>query len=189
MCSCSTTNIYKFIYSPDENKLSISIVETPILSEGDIEAISVNKNSTLAVWKNKGFAVKSETSWCSGYAQLFIVVDSEGRICYSSANTGYGEPDSENYYVHPYYETDRDYTTNPAFKFTDKGYKIVVPEGGFAISAYGDSLAILIRMILDPTYDKNTKVSTLVNNRNAYNEGLRISYNPDTKVISTSYVI
>lgn len=189
LCSCSTTNIYKFIYSPDENKLSISIVETPILSEGDIEAISVNKNSTLAVWKNKGFAVKSETNWCSGYAQLFIVVDSEGRICYSSANTGYGEPDSENYYVHPYYETDRDYTTNPAFKFTDKGYKIVVPEGGFAISAYGDSLAILIRMILDPTYDKNTKVSTLVNNRNAFNEGLRISYNPDTKVISTSYVI
>ena len=189
LCSCSDTHIYKFIYSPDENLMTIEIVENPIIKEGDIAAVAVNKNSTLTVWKNKGFAVKTETAWCSTYAQLFIVVDSEGRICYSSAFTGYGEPSSDNYYVHPYYETDRDYTTNPAFKFTDKGYRIVVPEGGFAISVYGESLPLLVRMVLDPTYDKNTKISTLVNHRNAYNEDLRISYNPDTKIISTSYDI
>ena len=71
-------------------------------------------------------------------------------------------------------------------KITDKGYKIVVPEGGFAISAYGESLIELVRILLDPNYDKNTDIATLVNNREAYNESLRISYNADTKVISTS---
>lgn len=187
LCSHKTTSIYKFIYSPDENKITISVIENQIIKEGDIAAVDVNKNSTLTVWNKKGLAIKSETAWCSGYAQLFIVVDSEGRICYSSASTGYGEPDSQNYYVHPYYETNRDYTTNPAFKFTSKGYKIVVPEGGFAISAYGDSLSLLARIVLDPTYDKSSKIALMVNNRNAYNESLRISYNADTKIISTSY--
>lgn len=189
LCSNSTMNTYKFTYKPDENTMLIEVVETPILKEGDITAVAINKNSTLTIWKNKGFAVKTETNWCSGLAQLYIVVDSEGRICYSSASTDYGEISGDNYYVHPYYETNRDYTTNPAIKITEKGYKIVVPEGGFAISAYGDSLIELVRIVLDPNYEKNTDIATIVNNRNAYNESLRISYNPDTKVISTSYDI
>lgn len=189
ICSKSEAQIYKFTYSPDENKLIIEIVENPILKEGDITAVAVNKNSTLTVWKNKGLVIKSETAWCSAYAQLFIVVDSEGRICYASASTDYGDITSDEYYVHPYYETDRDYTTNPAVKITDKGYKIVVPEGGFAISAYGESLIELARIVLDPAFDKNSDVAKLVNNKEAFSEALRISYNPDTKVISTSYVI
>ncbi len=189
ICSHSTTNTYKFTYKPDENTMHIEVVDTPIIKEGDITAVAVNKNSTLTVWKNKGFSVKTETNWCSGLAQLYIVVDSEGRICYSSASTDYGEISGENYYVHPYYVTNRDYTTNPAIKITEKGYRIVVPEGGFAISAYGDSLVELVRILLDPNYEKNDDIAALVNNREAYNESLRISYNADTKVISTRYDI
>lgn len=188
ICSSSKESIYKFIYSPDENTMTIEVVLEPIMEEGSIVALSNNKNSELCVWSKKGLVIKSEESkWCSDGAKLFIVVDSEGRICYSSASTGYGDLTSNDYYVHPFYETDRDYSTNPAIKITSNGYKIVVPEGGFAISAYGSSLVSLAKILIDPAYTSSKDIATIVNNRNAYNQDLRISFNQDTMVISTSY--
>ena len=76
--------------------------------------------------------------------------------CYSSASTDYGEISGENYYVHPYYVTNRDYTTNPAIKITEKGYRIVVPEGGS--SSRGDGNTTLL-LLCHPVHSGSTLVS------------------------------
>lgn len=190
LCSKNAENIYKFTYNPTNNSLHIEVVEKLELEAGELAVLGVNKNSNLTVWKNSGFAVKTDKNWCSSTAKLFIIVDSEGRIVYSvyTPEKGYGEPTSNSYYTHPFYETDRDYTTNPAIVITNSGYKIVVPEGGFAISASGDSLIKLVNIVLDSTVTTTTDLIGFVLDRNSYNPSLRISYDAENKVISTRYV-
>ena len=169
-----------------DNTLHIEIVEDYIPTEGELAVKSVNKNSDLTVWKNKGFAVKSLKSWCSNDADAFIVVDGDGRICYAVTNPqdGNGEPTSDTYYSHPYYT---DYTTNPAIVISDTGYKVVVPEGGFAISVKGESLADLLGLILDPTIKDYATALGIVFEKTTFNENLRLSFDADKKIIKMSF--
>ena len=177
---------YRFTYNPENNTLHIEIVEDYVPTEGELAVKSVNKNSDLTVWKNKGFAVKSLKSWCSNDADAFIVVDGDGRICYAVTNPqdGNGEPTSDTYYSHPYYT---DYTTNPAIVISDTGYKVVVPEGGFAISVKGESLADLLGLILDPTIKDYATALGIVFEKTTFNENLRLSFDADKKIIKMSF--
>ena len=190
LCSKDATNIYRFTYNPTENTLHIEVVEEYIPDEGELAVLSVNKNSNLTVWKNSGFAVKSLKNWCTNDAMLYIVVDKDGRITYAVYNTneGYGEPSSDTYYVHPYYTNDSEETTNKSIVVTDTGYKIVVPEGGFAISAKSSSLVTLLSKIYDPSIDDLADIIDLVFNKESFNENLRLYFDSENKVISTKFI-
>ena len=178
---------YRFTFDPKNNTLHIEIVEDYIPTEGELTVKSVNKNSELTVWKNKGFAIKKLDGWCSSDADAFIVVDGEGRICYAVTNPldGNGEPTSDTYYAHPYYD---DYKTNPAINISDSGYKVVVPEGGFAISVKGESLANLLGLILDSTIKNYADALKISFGKDTFAENLRISFDADKKIIKTEFI-
>ncbi len=190
LCSKNDTLFYRFTYDPINNVLNIEVVEDYIPAEGELAVSAVNKNSDLTVWKNAGFAVKSLKSWCSNDAEAFIIVDGEGRIAYAVTRPadGNGDPLSDTYYAHPYYTTDRDYTTNPAIVMTDTGYKIVIPAGGFAISTKGESLADLLALILDPKIKNYADIINLSFDKNTFSENLRLTFDAEKKVIKTNFI-
>ena len=181
------TLFYRFTYNPVNNTLDIQIVEDYIPTEGEIAVAGVDKNSDLTVWK-KLTTIKNK-NWCSNTAEAYIIVDAEGRIAYAvmMPKDGNGDPTTNTYYVNPYYTTDRDYTTNPAIVMTSDGYKIVTPEGGFAISAAGQSLADLLAIILDPTIKKYADVINLTFDSETFKDNLRLSFDDDKKVITTIF--
>ena len=181
------TLYYRFTYNPVANTLDIQIVEDYVPSEGEIAVASVNKNSDLTVWKNKGFNVKSLKSWCSNDAEAYIVVDAEGRIAYAvfKPNDGNGDPTTTTYYSHSYYQ---DYNQNPAIVISNDGYKIVVPEGGFAISAKGNQLAGLLGLILDPKIKTSADLINLSFDNTTFKDNLRLSFDADKKIISTVFI-
>ena len=184
------TLFYRFTYDPVNNTLDIQIVEDYVPTEGELAVGAVNKNSDLTVWKNKGFNVKSLKSWCSNTAEAFIVVDAEGRIAYAvmRPTDGNGDPTTETYYVNPYYTTDRDYTTNPAIVISDSGYKIIVPEGGFAISAKGQELANLLSLILDPAIKNSADLVNVSFTPGVFKDNLRLSFDAEKKIIKTNFI-
>ena len=184
------TLFYRFTYDPVNNTLDIQIVEDYVPTEGELAVGAVNKNSDLTVWKNKGFNVKSLKSWCSNTADAFIVVDAEGRIAYAVMRPidGNGDPTTETYYVNPYYTTDRDYTTNPAIVISDSGYKIIVPEGGFAISAKGQELANLLSLILDPAIKSSADLVNVSFTPGVFKDNLRLSFDAEKKIIKTIFI-
>lgn len=184
------TLFYRFTYDPVNNTLDIQIVEDYVPTEGELAVGAVNKNSDLTVWKNKGFNVKSLKSWCSNTAEAFIVVDAEGRIAYAvmRPTDGNGDPTTETYYVNPYYTTDRDYTTNPAIVISDSGYKIIVPEGGFAISAKGQELANLLSLILDPAIKSSADLVNVSFTPGVFKDNLRLSFDAEKKIIKTIFI-
>ena len=106
---------------------------------------------------------------------LYIIVDSEGRIVYSVyyPQSGNGDPNSSLYYTHPFYEDDRDYQTNPAIVMKDDNYNLVVPEGGFAITVYGEQLLTIGRLIYSQTISSPNELMG-INSRLAYDPNLRL---------------
>ena len=181
------TLFYRFTYDPVNKTLDIQIVEDYVPTEGEIAVSSVNKNSDLTVWKNSGFNVKSLKSWCSNDADAFIVVDADGKVVYAVAKVadGNGDPASTTYYAHPDYA---DYTKNPAIVITDTGYKIVVPQGGFAISGKGKALAGLLGLIMDPTIKDASDIVNLTFDKDSFKDNLRLSFDADKKIISTMFI-
>ena len=84
-----------------------------------------------------------------------------------------------NYYVNPYYNDNE----NPAIKITDTGYEIVIPEGGFAITAEKDGVIKLVNLLLNPAIKELVGIEKIVNNSESFKSSLRIYFDPDTKVI------
>ena len=105
-----------------------------------------------------------------GEWRLFIVVDAEGRIAYMCEfpKNGYGNPASDSYVRHSAYS---DYKTNPAFKdlgsepYDEWGnveYKVVIPEGGFALVCH-TSHAELIELLTGITYAEHAANKQSIN--------------------------
>ena len=188
LCSSSQNYIYRFTYTVSTNTLHIELVGELDMESGEITAIKANRDSELSLWKKAGATIITESSYAtSDGKRLFIIVDSEGRIAYSVYNHKgeFGDPTLEdvNYYYHPYYAENE----NPAIVITETGYKIVIPEGGFAITADGDGIVKLAKLLINPSITSKTGLEDIVNNLDAYKENLRLSYDSETKVISATY--
>ena len=188
LCSSSKEYIYRFTYTVATNTLHIELVGELDMENGEITALMFNRDTDLSIWKKAGIEIVKEKGYATGDGKrLFIIVDAEGRIAYSVYNhtSTNGNPtlNEVNYYYHPYYANH----DNPAIVITDTGYKIVIPEGGFAITADGDSIVKLAKLLINPSITSKTGLEKIVNNLDAYSDGLRLSYDPDTKVISAKY--
>ena len=190
LCSSSQNKIYRFTYTVATNTLHIELVGELDIESGSITAIKVNRDSEISVWKKEGYQIITNSKYATADGRrLFIIVDKEGRIAYAVYNHGQsdaGNPLSEdmNYYVNPYYNDNE----NPAIKITDTGYEIVIPEGGFAITAEKDGVIKLVNLLLNPAIKELVGIEKIVNNSESFKSSLRIYFDPDTKVISTSFV-
>ena len=122
-----------------------ALVETPDKVNGDAggDAFAVLTEGVLhteGAWTSGAF----NSSW-----RTIIAVDKDGKVAYAVSNpaNGYGGPSGSGYYAHPDYA---DYTLNPAFNILEgygpwtaeapdasKKFEIVVPEGGFILTAHG----------------------------------------------------
>ena len=188
LCSSSQNYIYRFTYTVATNTLHIELVGELDMESGEITAIKANRDSELSLWKKAGATIITENSYATADGKrLFIIVDSEGRIAYSVYNhsESYGDPTKTEvtYYYHPYYEENN----NPAIVKTETGYKIVIPDGGFAITADGDGIVKLAKLLINPSISSKTGLESIVKNLDAYNDNLRLSYDEETKVISAKY--
>ena len=80
--------------------------------------------------------------------------------------------------------------TSSKIELTSNGrtsYKIVIPEGGFAITADGDGIVKLAKLLINPSISSKTGLEAIVNKKDAYNDGLRLSYDGETKVITSTF--
>ena len=188
LCSSSLNYIYRFTYTVATDTLHIELVGELDMESGKITAIKANRDSEISLWKKAGAVIISDSSYATAEGKrLFIIVDKEGRIAFSCYNhsTTYGNPlaEEKKYYCHPYYDNN----DNPAIILTDSGYKIVIPEGGFAITADGDGIVKLAKLFINPSISSKTGLEAIVNKKDAYNDGLRLSYDGDTKVITSTF--
>ena len=170
----------------------------------------------ISVWTTAGTKIREVTNASNGsykYAtlnswRLYIVVDSEGKIAYlvHHPDSGYGGPSGTGYYCHSSYN---DYTKNPVFNilpgfgpwekdgYVHKLYEVLVPEGGFAITAHGSAIYELYDQFgLDltnlPPDDPSTTgkneydvaLLNFVNSRNSISDDVRIFYNASTNKLS-----
>ena len=134
------------------SNMGMSLLETPDKVNGDAggDAFAVLTEGVLhadGAWTGGAF----NSSW-----RTIIAVDAEGKVAYAVSNpaNGYGGPSGTGYYAHPDYS--EDYTLNPAFNILE-GYgpwtqedgtastkfEIVVPEGGFIMTAHGTDAELL----------------------------------------------
>ena len=140
----------------------------------------------FALWTTAGTTFHTPAGWNNNGWRLFVVVDAEGKIAYLVVNApnGYGGPSGDGYYANSDYS---DYTKNPAIQILEgfgpwvkddplkasEQYNIVIPEGGFGISAHGSATTSLLA-----SFANNANVSTAdgdVNKRGALDDGLRLS--------------
>ena len=188
LCSSSQNYIYRFTYTVSTNTLHIELVGELDMENGEITALKANRDSEISIWKKSGAVMITESTYATADGKrLFIVIDSEGRICYSVYNHSedYGDPTKEEvtYYYHSYYEENE----NPAIIITETGYKIVIPEGGFAITADGDGIVKLAKLLINPSISSKNGLEQIVNKLGSYSDSLRLSYDGDTKVITAIY--
>lgn len=127
------------------------------------------------------------TSW-----RYMIVVDGQGKIAYavSYPENGYGTPSSYSYYAHPDYAND--YTTNPAFNILEgfgpwapgddsyKKFEIVVPKGGFIVTAHGKMANEFVSYLSDYKIT-SCEDYELVNQLGGYNENYRLFFDEATQ--------
>ena len=180
----TTDGRYTFTYDPSLRSVSIATPDTCSFT-----AVDSNKDSVLTVWTNSGKEIKTETSWIGNGWRLYVVVDSNGKICYGVVNpvSGYGGAMATSYFRHSDYSN---YLENPAFSYVSDpyqgqwgmtvDYKVAVPEGGFVITAYDDSKVELLKCILGLS-----DVAPANSNKQANNvDNVRISYDSETGVIT-----
>ena len=139
----------------------------------------------FALWTTAGHTFHTPSGWNNGGWRLFVVVDAEGRIAYMVVNApnGYGGPSGDGYYANGYYT---DYTTNPSLQILEgygpwvkddpnkasEQFNIVIPEGGFGISAHGEAIKALLVSFAN---DANVAVGdAAVNKRGILDDDLRL---------------
>ena len=192
----------------ETKKIAVNGGSTEVTAPSSITTTFENKDAgadAFAVWTESGAKIRTVTdatkgtyTWIGNNWRYYIVVDAEGRIAYSVMfpDNGYGGPDSTGYYCNSYYT---DYTKNPAIKLLDGyandwadggiGYKlfeIVIPEGGFAITAHGSGTNALVDVISRGAVE-DYSVGNL-NTRSIYDSDIRLAYDKETKTVSVSIV-
>ncbi len=209
LSNINTRSIYdssiRVAFDETAKTISISTVEQ---FPSSLTASSTNEDAgadSIALWTEAGTKIREvtntatgEASWIGGDWRYYVVVDAEGRIAYSVVRPekGYGDPQNPGYYCNSYYS---DYTQNPAIKLLDGfaddyatggiGYnlfEIVIPEGGFAITAHGTAINSLIDMLSQGTVS-NYDISN-INTRSIYDSDIRVSYDKSTGKITAKPV-
>lgn len=197
ICCNSTGGTYIFTYDPETNTLDIKtkVQEAPegSLNVGSKDADAGNPD-VLNVFTKAGTKLRTVTNadtgaatWVGNGWRLYLVMDSEGKICYAVVYppNGYGGPNGNGYYCHPDYA---DYTTNPAVVtlpgygpyvsggFVHNLFEIVVPEGGFAITCHTNTLIALVNALKGTELTSTSGIDKLLNNKTSFSEDIRITY-------------
>lgn len=200
--SSSKENTYIFTYNPTTNTLNVDlkIIEVEVNLD-EIKVDSVNKDSgadSITLWTEAGtyFRNLSEFAkeWRNDGWRYYIIVDSEGRICYavSLPPNGYGGPMGTGYYCNSFYS---DYLQNPALEILEgygpwtkenpgpsKLYQVKIPEGGFAFTAHGSGIGEIVAALSNGTIDNTSEAN--INKRGVYSDDIRLSYDATNKVIN-----
>lgn len=204
---------YVFTYNAATNTLNIEAVEKEVeIPTGGLKYSKLNADAlgnAVALWTNsKTFYSGSVTTsastvqgnWMGNGWRLYVICDSEGKICYLVLEpvSGYGCPlDTHMYYYHSSYS---DYKTNPAFTLHPEfkgwvpggkgewnAYDVQIPTGGFAITEhtddYGD-LTVLKALGVDLSGVTGKDLLEKVNNPKLLSDSIRISYDTTSKTIN-----
>ena len=168
----ATGGEYAIAYNVEEN----SILLGEAVAENTYAVQSTTGDSTLTVRATAGQVLKEGNTFPStanGW-RLFIVVDADGKImfmCHSIAN-GFGIAD-DTYVRHSDYA---DESTNPALVIGNS-WNVVVPEGGYAITAYGDNASALVQDILsNPNLQANDDYQAEINKISHNVDSVRVVY-------------
>lgn len=187
---------YLFIYDPMNNRLFIAPGQNTF-TDIYYEDYWSNNEYGVSYWSSN-IVLRSTSGWNGGITntagdkqtsngwRLYLVTDSSNKICYSvlnpPANNKFGDYRYSLYYTHPDYY---DYKDNPAIKVESEGvWSLVVPTGGFGITAYGNSDSTGDTMDKLAYYLTNSKIINLYdaynsvwNSRDIIDEGMRIKAN------------
>lgn len=196
---------YIFTYDPTAKTLKVDIKpSTEPIDYSSFKPDSVNVDAgadKASVWTTAGTKIRSVTDAATGASfwayygwRYFVVIDAEGRVAYAvkyPAN-GYGAPSGTGYYANSCYS---DYKTNPAFVFlsgygqggyTNNLYEVVIPEGGFALSAHGAGIATIVNALSGGTISDISDAN--INRRGVYSDDIRVSYDASTKTVTVTAV-
>ena len=188
----ATAKEYIFVYTPATATTKAKLVINEVIG---ITADKVNSDAgadSIAVWTGTGTKLKSgvdstdaatiQSNYVGNGWRMYLIVDAEGRICYLVQNpvNGYGGYGSTSYYCHSYYDSG---VNNPAFnklagwQAWQQGsgkhnlYELLVPEGGFAITATGTDRDTLYGLLgITEISDKT------INKRDILSDDIRIYY-------------
>ena len=148
----------------------------------------------IGVYTDTSVKLRTNGTWLNAGWRYFVVVDAQGKIAYAVCMppNGYGGPVGKGYYAHPSYDV---YTDNPAIValegYPDNGqaFDIVIPEGGFAITAHGAGITALAKVLSkgEINYTGNPEVAIL-NSRSAFASNIRVKYNAQLKAIEIEEV-
>ena len=178
-------NSGNYLISVINGRLVVERILPGILNTDNIDA------NGAGVWTNSGAVIKNtNNTWeiTNGW-RLYVVVDAEGCIAYTvyMPLIGYGDPLSTSYLRHSKYA---DYKTNPAFANVSEvyegkwgptvDYSLVVPEGGFVITASNEVIIDEISSsILGVTFDGDGY--RVINDSTAYDvDNVRVHFEEET---------
>lgn len=197
--SANIERTYIFTYNPTTKTLNVGLKESQEKIDYDkisIDGVNADQGADkAAVWTKANYKLRdgAKDSWVGNGWRYIIVCDSEGRICYAVTMppNGYGGPTGNGYYCNGYYT---DYTKNPAIRILEgfgpwtkedpsasKLFDIVVPEGGFAITAHGAAIGKIVACLSNGEVS-NTSEKTL-NARGVYSDGLRLVWDATSSTV------
>lgn len=119
---------YTLVYTPATKTVNV----TMSIADNQFTAHNQNGDSTSAYWTEAGtvlidWSAESKFITPNGW-RFFLVVTKDNKIAYACLNPANGRG---TYYCHPDYALE-----NPAVSSVEGGIKVVIPEGGFAITAH-----------------------------------------------------
>ncbi|MCQ2742053.1 MAG: InlB B-repeat-containing protein [Bacilli bacterium] len=164
----SKTGNYTFTYNVNTKTMDVVLVEgggdKGILLEAPVS--DVNADGNLAIWTEQGTKLHEPSGWTIGNGwRTYMVIDKDGRLmyyCYNPPN-GYGGPTAASRNYHSMYA---DGTTNPAVELlpgfgpwepggtAHNQWNLVIPEGGFAITAMGENASAITGVLTGGAVDE-----------------------------------
>ena len=166
-------------FNPETMELHIEEQKLPENQMAVVAGQDVGDNK-VAVWE-AGKVIRDENGkWFGNGWRLVVIVDAEGKIAYmvQMPANGYGNPKEGSYYSHSSLREE-----NPAWALIDGGYTVTVPEGGFALTTYGNAIGSLLNM-LGATETSDAKL----NKAGSLDDNIRISYDATTTLITVTRV-
>ena len=188
---------YNIAYNATENSLLLGEYIEP-LPEG-AHKVAVNNadagGNQIAVFVTAGDVIRNNSGAYPHHLgewdpyRLFIVIDSKGRVAYMCLMPikGYGNPYEGSYARHSVYAN---YRENPAFANLSDEYEgkwgitvdwsLVVPEGGYVISAHGDAATAIGKAILNnPDFVGTDNYEYMVNSKTINVDNIIVTYNTE----------